>query len=200
MDCSLPGSSVHGISQARILEWVAISLSRGSSPTRDRTSVFCIGRRIIYHWVTWEAHRNAYMYVIRVILKAHKQTRWTESKALKLSLWPVSVLRGEEGAKQGRSQLQLLLCPPVATLSPCSLLAMMWVLNSLMPMMVLQLIPFVKVKCTNLKCLGMFLDSLFGTYLTEGKRTANSCHYSQSPMRAGIKNFFSRKTDFKAVD
>ena len=153
-----------------------------------------------YHWVTWEAHRNAYMYVIRVILKAHKQTRWTESKALKLSLWPVSVLRGEEGAKQGRSQLQLLLCPPVATLSPCSLLAMMWVLNSLMPMMVLQLIPFVKVKCTNLKCLGMFLDSLFGTYLTEGKRTANSCHYSQSPMRAGIKNFFSRKTDFKAVD
>ena len=35
MDCSLPGSSVHGISQARILEWVAISSSRGSSPPRD---------------------------------------------------------------------------------------------------------------------------------------------------------------------
>ena len=31
MDCSLPGSSVHGVSQSRILEWVAISLSRGSS-------------------------------------------------------------------------------------------------------------------------------------------------------------------------
>ena len=37
MDCSLPGSSVHGISQARILEWVAISFSRGSSQPRDPT-------------------------------------------------------------------------------------------------------------------------------------------------------------------
>ena len=37
MDCSPPGSSVHGISQARILEWVAISFSRGSSQPRDQT-------------------------------------------------------------------------------------------------------------------------------------------------------------------
>ena len=35
MDCSLPGSSVHGILQARILEWVAIPFSRGSSQLRD---------------------------------------------------------------------------------------------------------------------------------------------------------------------
>ena len=42
MDCSLPGSSVHGIFQARILEWVAISFSRGSSQPRDRTWVSCI--------------------------------------------------------------------------------------------------------------------------------------------------------------
>ena len=40
MDCSLPGSSVHGIFQARILEWIAISFSRGSSQPRDRTRVF----------------------------------------------------------------------------------------------------------------------------------------------------------------
>ena len=46
MDCSPPGSSVRGISQARILEWVASSFSRGSSWPRDRTCVFCIGR----HW------------------------------------------------------------------------------------------------------------------------------------------------------
>ena len=39
IDCSLPGSSVHGIFQARILEWVAISFSRGSSRPRDRTRV-----------------------------------------------------------------------------------------------------------------------------------------------------------------
>ena len=39
MNCSLPSSSVHGILQARILEWVAISFSRGSSQPRDRTQV-----------------------------------------------------------------------------------------------------------------------------------------------------------------
>ena len=48
IDCIPPGSSVHGILQARILEWVAISCSRGSSGPRDRTHVFCIGRWILY--------------------------------------------------------------------------------------------------------------------------------------------------------
>ena len=42
MNCSLPGSSVHRISQARILEWVTISFSGGSSQPRDRTCVSCI--------------------------------------------------------------------------------------------------------------------------------------------------------------
>ena len=42
MDHSPPGSSVHGISQARILEWVAILFSRGSSRPRDQTQVYCI--------------------------------------------------------------------------------------------------------------------------------------------------------------
>ena len=42
MDCSPPGSSVHGILQARILEWVAISFSRGSSRSRDWTWVSCL--------------------------------------------------------------------------------------------------------------------------------------------------------------
>ena len=58
MDCSLPGSSVHGILQARILEWVTISSSRGSSQPRDQTLVTCgscVGRRILYHCATWEA-------------------------------------------------------------------------------------------------------------------------------------------------
>ena len=44
-DCSLPGFSIHGVFQARILEWVAISFSRGFSPTRDRTQVSCIAGR-----------------------------------------------------------------------------------------------------------------------------------------------------------
>ena len=46
MDCSPPGPSVHGILQARILEWVAISISRGSCPPRDWTCVSCLGRWI----------------------------------------------------------------------------------------------------------------------------------------------------------
>ena len=46
VDCSPPGSSIHGIPQARILEWVAISFSRGSSQPRDRTQVsHTTGRR-----------------------------------------------------------------------------------------------------------------------------------------------------------
>ena len=49
MDSSLPGSSVHGIPQARTLEWVADSSSRGSSRPRDQTRVSCIGRRTLYH-------------------------------------------------------------------------------------------------------------------------------------------------------
>ena len=56
IDYSLPGSFVHGISQARILEWVAIPLSRGSSRHRDQTHVSCIGRQILYHWTSREAY------------------------------------------------------------------------------------------------------------------------------------------------
>ena len=52
MDCSPPGSSVHGIFQARILEWVAISFSRKSSPPRDRTWVSCIVDRCFTVWAT----------------------------------------------------------------------------------------------------------------------------------------------------
>ena len=53
-----PGSSVHGIFQARMLEWVAISFSKGSSHTRDQTHVSCIsciGKQILYITsITWE--------------------------------------------------------------------------------------------------------------------------------------------------
>ena len=52
MNYSLPGYSVHRILQARILERVAISFSRGPSQPRDQTHVSCIGRWILYHWAT----------------------------------------------------------------------------------------------------------------------------------------------------
>jgi len=58
--CSPPGSSVSGIFQARILEWVAISFSRGSSQPRDQTHiscVFCIRRWVLSYWIlsSWKA-------------------------------------------------------------------------------------------------------------------------------------------------
>ena len=52
MNCSLSGSSVHGIFQARILEWVAIFFSRGSSRPRDQTWVSCI---VSQFWVAKES-------------------------------------------------------------------------------------------------------------------------------------------------
>ena len=58
-DCSLPGSSVHGIFQARILEWVAISFSRGSSPPRDWNRVSRIVGRRFTIWATWGAPYNS---------------------------------------------------------------------------------------------------------------------------------------------
>ena len=55
MDCSPPGSSLHGILQARLLEWVAISFSRVSSQPRDRTQVSRIAGRRFNLWATREA-------------------------------------------------------------------------------------------------------------------------------------------------
>ena len=49
VDCSPTGSSVQGILQARILEWVAMPSSRGSSQPRDRTYISSTGRQILYH-------------------------------------------------------------------------------------------------------------------------------------------------------
>ena len=59
VDCSPPGSSAHGILQARILEWVAISFSRGSSQLKDWTQVSCIAGRHFNLWATREAQGNA---------------------------------------------------------------------------------------------------------------------------------------------
>ena len=60
MNCSPPGSSVQGIIPARILEWVAISSSRGSSQPVDLNQVSCVGKQILDHLATWEAQRKSY--------------------------------------------------------------------------------------------------------------------------------------------
>ena len=54
VDCSLPGSSVHGMSQASILGWIAISFSRGSSQAWDQTRISCIAGEFFTDWATRE--------------------------------------------------------------------------------------------------------------------------------------------------
>ena len=59
MDCSLPASSVHGILQARILDWIALHFSRGCFQPRDWTCiscVSCVSRHALYHCTAWEAY------------------------------------------------------------------------------------------------------------------------------------------------
>ena len=71
MDCSLPGSSVHGIFTARILEQVAISFSRGIFLTQG-SNLLCISwiaRQILYHCSNWEDHKNIYIYTHTHIYK-----------------------------------------------------------------------------------------------------------------------------------
>ena len=64
MDCSLPSSSVHGIFQAIVLEWIAISFSRESSRPRDRTQVSRIVGRCFTVWATREVLLLSYNYTI----------------------------------------------------------------------------------------------------------------------------------------
>ena len=56
MDCRPPGSSVHGILQARILEWVAISFSRRSSQPKNQMWVSCTAGRFFTNWAMRDAH------------------------------------------------------------------------------------------------------------------------------------------------
>ena len=70
VDCSLPGSSVHGILQARMLEWVAISFSRASSRPRDRTRVSHIGGRRFNLWATREV---SWMFSVIICKKVVKK-------------------------------------------------------------------------------------------------------------------------------
>ena len=107
MDCSLPGSSIHGIFQARILEWGAISFSRGSSWLRDWTLVSrMVGRRFTI-WAKWE-----------------KREVWLKS---------ICHSRKSQGAWLG---VPCLLCSPIHWLvlgltgfQSCSLLVKMWLVT-----------------------------------------------------------------------
>ena len=114
MDCSPPDSSVHGFSQARILEWVPISYSRGSSWSRDRTSISCIfwiGRWILYHWHHLGSSRNN-SWFLDTILKSRDITLLTKVCLVKAMVFPV-VMYGCESwtiKKLSPKELMLLNC------------------------------------------------------------------------------------------
>ena len=85
MDCSPPGFSVHGILQARILEWVAMPFSRGSSRPRDWTQVSRIADRFFTVWATQEAPETK----VIVKKKKKKKIKIKTSKQQPRSFWKV---------------------------------------------------------------------------------------------------------------
>jgi len=76
MDCSLSGSSIHGIFQARILEWVAISFCRRSSPARNWTRVSCIVDRLFTIWATLNLVSSACSTVLYGYVKSPLRERF----------------------------------------------------------------------------------------------------------------------------
>ena len=74
LDCSPPGSSVQGILQARILEWVAISSSRGSSWPRDRTWVSCTADTFFTDWVTRDVCKDWYSMTFYCFLEVYQRS------------------------------------------------------------------------------------------------------------------------------
>ena len=89
MDCSLQGSSVHGIFQARVLEWIAISFSRGSSQPRDRTRVSSTAGRRFTVWATREEYIY-YIYQARKDPDAGKDWRQEEKGTIGWDGWMAS--------------------------------------------------------------------------------------------------------------
>ena len=88
MDCSPPDFYACGIFQARILEWVAISFSRGSSWSRDWTRVSCVGRQILYQWA---AREDPVGHIIKPISQTVLISSWWCNKSHKIQ-WPETIL------------------------------------------------------------------------------------------------------------
>ena len=96
VDCSPPGFSVHGILQARILEWVAIPSSEGSSLSRDWTQVSCIAGGFFTIWATTEAYNGVqYQRTSRSLLTYTRSVGWkleTCSALAPVAAWTVDAV------------------------------------------------------------------------------------------------------------
>ena len=101
VDCSPPSFSTHGIFQARVLEWVAIPFSRGSSPPRDQTQIFWTAGRCVIVWAT----------------QAHVQREWLQS-FLFYFFWSIVALQCCAFLLYSKlNQLQVCVCVCVCILS-----------------------------------------------------------------------------------
>ena len=110
MDCSPPGSSVHWILQARILERVAISFSRGSSQHKDWSLVSCIAGRLFYHL----SHQGSHHF--------QKSTRninsdiWQQASAKTCGLWDLHCVMWDLSSRCMDSQTLWLWCAGLVAL------------------------------------------------------------------------------------
>ena len=122
MDCSPPGSSIHGVSQARILEWVANPFSRGSFRPRDRTQVSGVAGRLFHLSHQGSPSDSAELLLLQRLgpgrrdLPASPRPCDLEPPAHPLSAWQ-SVGGLESGGWEGPAVLPILLC----SLTPSSL-------------------------------------------------------------------------------
>ena len=88
MDCSPPVSSVHGILQARILEWVAYPFFRGSSQPRDQTQISCIAGRFFTIWATRKIQFCLYLQRMRFMIFYYVQPwLWTTQGILLIPIF-----------------------------------------------------------------------------------------------------------------
>ena len=93
MDCSLPGSFVHGPLQARIVEWVAMSFSLGSPPPWGWTQAFCIAERLFTIWATKEANYlfkdfiSNYGHILRYSRLGLQTKKWSRHKSVQNSVY-----------------------------------------------------------------------------------------------------------------
>ena len=115
MNCSLSRSSVHGIFQARTLEWVAISFSRGSSQPRDWTLVSCIAGRLLLaepqgkdpneYYEKHSPHRFDILSEVNKLLKTNTRNRtWIHTLMYRTVLW--TLWERERGGRFGRMTLK----------------------------------------------------------------------------------------------
>ena len=115
MNCSLAGSSVHGIFQARMLEWVVISFCRESSQPRDWTWVSCIAGRILSGWAT----RNLTVWITTNCRKFWKrweyQTTWPASWEICVQIKKQELepdMEQQTGSKSGKEYIKAVYCHP----------------------------------------------------------------------------------------